>query len=121
MLKNRDKENEKTKKDSGSACQIRKRRKRKRNYIDSHVGANNVCKEVGIFVQGNLNRCVVKLLIGTGYSTNAVFGMSLFSILTYLLFKSRVESISYPDKWSNASSMLGRGYASFVVTSFSRW
>lgn len=61
MLKNRDKENEKTKKDSGSACQIRKRRKRKRNYIDSHVGANNVCKEVGIFVQGNLNRCVVKL------------------------------------------------------------
>lgn len=65
MLKNRDKENEKTKKDSGSACQIRKRRKRKRNYIDSHVGANNICKEGEIFVQGNLNRCVVKLLIGT--------------------------------------------------------
>lgn len=65
MLKNRDKENEKTKKDSGSACQIRRRRKRKRNYIDSHVGANNICKEGEIFVQGNLNRCVVKLLIGT--------------------------------------------------------
>lgn len=75
-LKNRDKEKEKRgntrNKDSGSACQIRSRRRRKRNYIHGHVGANNLCEEAGIFVQGNLNGSSAKLLIDTGASLTLV-------------------------------------------------
>lgn len=118
-MKNRDKEKEKrgnsTKKDNGSACQIRSRRRRKRNHIKGQVGANNLCDEAGIFVQGNLNGSSAKLLIDTG----------AFLTLVSRRFYDKLQNEERPELTESAQRILnasgsvvshyGKGTFSFQI------
>ncbi|XP_062567737.1 uncharacterized protein LOC134229979 [Saccostrea cucullata] len=83
--KEKDMRRHESKSDGGSAFQVRSRRKRKRKCkSNGNVGANNLCEEAGIFIQGNEEKPVHKenaqRIFNASGSVLSQYGKATFSL-----------------------------------------